>query len=538
MLRLFVFLLLLGVLYCRSVSGQTVYPGSWDLMVANGGVSAMHMTTTYENTIVMYDRTDYGPSELPLPDGRCRDDPKDTALTHDCWAHSIEYNIATNNVRALMVMTDTWCSSGAFAANGTLVSTGGNNDGSNTIRYFVPCANSACDWNDADPNGLQASRWYASNQILPDNRIFVVGGRGVYSYEFVPGGQAFDLPFLTQTDTDGNAHNNWYPFLHLSSDGNLFIFANKDSILFDYNNNRVVKTFPTIPDGPRNYPSSGSSVMLPLSASDGFQRIEILICGGAPENSYASAVAHDFIYGLQSCGRMVITDPNPGWAMESMPAPRVMGDMLILPNGEILIINGAQSGTAGWGYATNPALAPYLYTPDASSAQRFTVLGASNIPRMYHSTANVMPDGRIFVGGSNPNEYYNFSGVPFPTELRLEAYSPYYLDQSYSALRPTIVSTSGNSMSYGQAFSVSFQVSNYSSTNIQFNIYAPSFTTHSFSMNQRLLVLAATSTTTVNGIYVANVAAPPNSIAAPRGYYLLFVVNSGIPSVGKWINFP
>ena len=70
------------------------------------------------------------------------------------------------------------------------------------------------------------------------------------------------------------------------SDGNLFIFANKDSILFDYKTNKVVKNFPRMPGGARNYPTSGSSAMLPLLASDGFQKIEILICGGAPNNAF------------------------------------------------------------------------------------------------------------------------------------------------------------------------------------------------------------------------------------------------------------
>ena len=442
------------------------------------------MTTTSQNTVVMFDRTDFGPSQLRLPNGRCRDDPNDTALTHDCSAHSIEYNIATNNVRPLMVMTDTWCSSGAFVSNGTLVSTGGYNDGAKAVRSFVPCANSACDWNEAaGSNGLQENRWYASNQILPDNTIIVVGGRRAFSYEFVPGGKSYSLPFLSQTNTP-NVENNLYPFLHLSSDGNLFIFANKDSILFDYRKNSVVKTFPTMPGGPRNCPSSGSSAVLPLSASDGFQRIEILICGGAPDSGYTSANARNFVNALQSCGRIVITDPNPVWAMENMPAPRVMGDMLILPNGEILIINGAEKGTACWELATNPALAPYLYRPNALAGQRFTVLAATTIPRMYHSTANVLPDGRIFVGGSNTHVGYVFSGTTFPTELRLEAYSPYYLDESYSTSRPTIVSLSNqDSVTYGTRFTVQFTVSNYDANNIEFNIYSPSFTTHAYSMN-------------------------------------------------------
>ena len=42
-----------------------------------------------------------------------------------------------------------------------------------------------------------------------------------------------------------------------------------------------------------------------------------------------------------SCGRMVIKDPNPAWRMEDIPGPRTMSNMFILPNEKILIINGA-----------------------------------------------------------------------------------------------------------------------------------------------------------------------------------------------------
>jgi len=183
-----------------------------------------------------------------------------------------------------------------------------------------------------------------------------------------------------------------------------------------------------------------------------------MICGGALDNSFELAKKRIFNDALQSCGRIVITDPAPIWAMENMPAPRVMGDMLVLPNGEILIINGAEKGSAGWDLGRNPALAPYLYRPNALAGKRFSVLASSTIPRMYHSTANVLPDGRIFVGGSNSHQLYVFN-VSFPTELRLEAYSPYYLDKSCSSLRPTIISVPP-SVSYGIAsrFSSLFQI--------------------------------------------------------------------------------
>lgn len=527
-------------------AAQLVTPGSWTLLIQNGGVSAMHMTATYVNTVVMFDRTDFGASQLMLDNGRCRDDPQDQVLTHDCWAHSIEYNVVTNTIRPLMILTDTWCSSGAFAANGTLVQTGGWNDGAKVIRYFVPCSNGACDWNESTSSSLAHNRWYASNQILPDNRIIVVGGTGDFTYEFVPkspGEGTFSLPFLSQTRTSGNPENNLYPFLHLCSDGNLFIFANRDSILLDYENNVVVKTYPRIPGGgPRNYPSTGSSVMLPLSASDGFTKVEVLVCGGCPDNGFALAQAGNFTDALQSCGRMVITDANPVWSMENMTGPRTMGDMLLLPNGEVLIINGAQKGVAGWDMATTPVFSPLLYRPDAPLGARFFDLATTDIARMYHSTASLLADARVMVGGSNPHFGYVLSGTTYPTELRLESFSPYYLDPVYTTFRPSITSSSSTSMSYGAAFSIVFSVpTTLNSTSVvQVNIYAPSFTTHSHSMNQRLLTLAASTPTLLSGspnVYSLSVTAPPSGVAAPPGYYMMFVVNGGIPSVAQWVQF-
>ena len=64
------------------------------------------------------------------------------------------------------------------------------------------------------------------------------------------------------------------------------------------------------------------------------------------------------------------------------------------------------AGTAGYGddnssaighsYATEPLLTPILYDPVAPAGQRWSRdgLGASTVPRMYHSTATLLVDGR------------------------------------------------------------------------------------------------------------------------------------------------
>ena len=38
-----------------------------------------------------------------------------------------------------------------------------------------------------------------------------------------------------------------------------------------------------------------------------------------------------------------------GWQVESMPQARVMPDAILLPDGRVLIVNGAQTGMAGYG---------------------------------------------------------------------------------------------------------------------------------------------------------------------------------------------
>ncbi|KAG0590548.1 hypothetical protein M758_1G097700 [Ceratodon purpureus] len=525
---------ILGILSCVGGLGRVEAKGagdSWELVVSNAGVSAMHMALHHTNRVIMFDRTDYGPSQIKLPGGYCRNDNKDLALKVDCWAHSIDFDLASSTIRPLTVLTDTWCSSGAFQADGSLTQTGGWNDGGMSVRKIGFAGGD--DWKEY-PGSLAVIRWYATNQILPDGRQIVIGGRRQFNYEFVPrnpGEGVHGLPLLAQT-SDPGAENNLYPFVHLSTDGNLFIFANQDSIMFNYKTGTEVRRFPRLAGGPRNYPSSGSSVLLPITAADGYKAAEVMICGGAPAGSFQNVGSGKFAPALQTCGRLVITATNPQWQIENMPSPRVMGDMLILPTGEILIINGAKYGTAGWGVCREPALAPVLYNP---GFRRFQEMATTTIPRLYHSTALVLPDGKVLVAGSNPNQGYSFAGVMYPTELRIEKYSPYYLNNGYNFRRPQIVLVDNTNPKYGAAFKVTFKVAS-ALAGVAFHLYAPPFVTHTYSMNQRMLILGSTAPAAASGQHVSTITAPPNAVTAPAGYYLLTVINGGTPSVSTWVH--
>lgn len=415
------------VSWCLLQLRLTGAQGTWEQLLDNAGISSMHTAITHYDTAILLDRTNIGASDIRLPDGKCRVNEDELSLQRDCTAHSVMFDPTSNSVRPLWVETDTWCSSGQFDLDGKMIQTGGDYEGIKKIRTLAPCGrNGDCDWVETDDE-LSEGRWYATNQILPDGKMqIVVGGRRAFSYEFVPKRSnnegVFDLQLLE--DTNSESGDNMYPFVHLLPSGNLYIFANRDSIILNYKDDRVEKEFPTIPGEPRNYPSAGSSVMLPLTQANDYSVVEVLVCGGAQEGAFKN-YRKEMYPASETCGRITVTDDDPEWAMEYMPIRRTMGDMVLLPNGEVLIINGAEKGSQGWGRASDPILTPVKYAT-YNPENRFQTLQASDITRVYHSTANILTDGRILLAGSNTHQYYTYTGE-FPTELRIDAFSPPYL---------------------------------------------------------------------------------------------------------------
>jgi hypothetical protein len=194
--------------------GDAAPLGRWSLLVENAGISSMHTAVTHYDTVILLDRTDIGLSRVNFTNGYCRDNAEDRVLAHDCSAHSVMFDPRTNGLRPLTVFTDTWCSSGQFVANGSMVQTGGDYDGLYRVRLLDACpAGGSCDWVESESEVLTDPRWYASNQLLPDGRQIVVGGRYTYSYEFVPKRStregSYTLSFLSEARDRQN--DNMYP---------------------------------------------------------------------------------------------------------------------------------------------------------------------------------------------------------------------------------------------------------------------------------------------------------------------------------------
>ncbi|KAJ3670761.1 hypothetical protein LUZ60_008187 [Juncus effusus] len=518
------------------------FAGSWEIISNNSGVNCMHLAIARHNKAIMIDTIALGKSLLKLPEGKCRVTPNVT----DCYAHSAEFDYDTGKIRELKIESDTWCSSGGFAPDGTLVQTGGYNEGDRSVRYLKPCP--TCDWDDYS-NALYKGRWYGTQVTLADGSPLVLGARRGFSIETVPepgSSNSAAIPFrFFQETTDNVAENNLYPFVHLSPDGNVFIFANDRAVIFDPKTNKIVRELPSLKDGVscRNYPPSGMSAILPidLRKTTAGQPIdaEVIVCGGGTKTCFVEDAPNGrFPNALDDCYRISLTNPAAKWVKEVMPVGRTMSDFLILPTGDLLIINGARRGCSGWLFGKDPVLTPFLYNPREKLGNRWKTLVATTIARMYHSTSAVLPDATIMVAGGNANQKYDFRDTTeFPTEMRIERFIPPYLDPKQSQNRPVISDGSiTGGMRYGEKFTFEFSTpkSQVNQADVMVTMYAPPYTTHGFSMNQRLVILNIEAYKQGTSTEVT-VTAPPNGNIAPAGYYYLFVVAGGVPSKAAWV---
>ncbi|KAJ8701373.1 hypothetical protein PTI98_000168 [Pleurotus ostreatus] len=243
------------------------------------------------------------------------------------------------------------------------------------------------------------------------------------TFEFFPpkninGFNGLQIPTKFMVDTMKGNH---FPNVHTLPDGRLFVSANQQAMLFDWKTNTETR-LPGIPNGVRiSSPFSASAVLLPLTPANNFTP-EIMICGGSVvddtllETQYSSQMPAS-----AQCARMVLSPAGieSGWKVESMPQPRLMVELILLPDGRVLAVNGAQTGVAGIngtldpvGFQSNadkPALTAAVYDPDAPVGRRFSSAGipASKVPRMYHSSASLTPDGSVLLGRSTFINDYN-----------------------------------------------------------------------------------------------------------------------------------
>ncbi|KAE9389021.1 galactose oxidase [Gymnopus androsaceus JB14] len=431
--------------------------------------------------------------------------------------------------RAMHVQTDVFCSGSVILPDigGRIINVGGWSLTSTFgVRLYQPDGspgvNGTNDWEEnADELHLLSGRWYPGALVLSNGSVLVMGGESGSNAGPVPSLEILPLPegvtstvfldFLNRTDP-----YNLYPFLTMLPSGRVFTaYYNEARILDPVTFETVVNAsqYAWIFLAGRTYPLEGSMIPFPQHApyTDPFT---VLICGGSTPG--AAQV-------LDNCVSISPEVENATWTLERMPSVRVMTCMVPLPDGTMMIMNGAMEGVAGFGLASNPNLNAVLYDPTQPIGERFSILNNTIVARMYHSEAILLPDGRILVSGSDPQT------PGFPEEMRIEVYVPPYLNQGIT--QPTY-NISKTDFGYNQQFTITnVKVFHGAVSSIKVSMVAAVSSTHGNAMGARTIFPAfSISGTTVT------ITTPPNSFVSPPGWWQLFILDdAGTPSHSTWI---
>ncbi|GID93118.1 hypothetical protein Adi01nite_25300 [Amorphoplanes digitatis] len=433
------------------------------------------------------------------------------------------YRPRTGTFTAVPTPADLFCSGHVQLADGRVLIMGGNKDypavdGSHGYKglrdsfVFDPDTMAYTRVND-----MSGGSWYPSATVLGNGDVVSLGGLGEDSSGTVAT-QYFDssdqrwLPL-------GEANQTWsfwglYPSMILMQDGRLFytgshVFGNglpgTGASIYDYGANTIT---PVTGLRAKDERDQSMSVLLP-PAQD--QRVLTLGGGNIDTNPDANRLT-DLIDLKQATpvyrpGPQLPTGTLTGGVPQTAAQGKMYVSAVLLPDGKVFETGGGLHNRA------DPVYEASMFDP---ATDTFTPgMATDPVPRTYHSSAFLLPDGRVMAVGDNPG-----NGT---FEMRISVYSPPYL---FKGGRPQILSVAGQQWAYGTSKQITVD-----GPILKASLIRPEAVTHSSDPNQRYIDLPMT----VNGNTIGlNLTSNPN--LAPPGWYMLFVVGTnGVPSVAQWV---
>ena len=396
-----------------------------------------------------------------------------------------------------------FCSGHTYLADGRLFVTGGivgtqDDLGPTQSEIFNPQTGS---WTAA---GLMSQgRYYPTMTTLSDGRILVQGGTTTCNGCYADLPEIYDPATNVWTPLGNSARKafKYYPHTYVLPDGRILVAAEDDATVVTSTLDLNTQTWTTID---ASLADGHSSVM--------YRPGKIMKAGKATADDPGHpALATTYVLDM--------TQPSPAWLATSwMAFPRSYLNLTVLPDGTVLATGGGTT-TDKATFATAVYEAE-LWTPSGSGGS-WTTMSRSQTPRLYHSTALLLPDGRVLVAGGGRQSCTHPCTVPSSgDESNAEIFSPPYL---FKGTRPVLSSAPGV-LQYGTAFTVTTpDAARIASVSLIPN----GSVTHAFNENQRFVPL--TFEQIAGGL---NVHPPADGNTAPPGPYMLFLVDTnGVPSI-------
>jgi fibronectin type 3 domain-containing protein len=409
------------------------------------------------------------------------------------------WNPANNTFTPVTAPDNVFCSGHTSLADGRVFVVGGHIGGHVGLNGSYIFDFQSQSWT-LGPT-MSSGRWYPTATTLPDGRIIALSGES-----------NCDGCYVTQPEIYNPATNTWsslnnaklsfpyYPHTFVLPDGRALVSSTAEAPIIS----RVLDL------SAQKWTAVGSNALDGGTAAM-YRPGKILKAGTSvdPDTAVRQSVSTAYVLDM--------TQASPAWRqVASMAFPRTYATMVLLPDGNVFVEGGGVTTAAT--DLSGAVLQAEIWSP---ASETWTTVASMATPRLYHSTALLMPDGRVLVAGGG-----RFNSASEPTDQpSAEYYLPPYL---FKGARPTITSAP-SAVQVGQTFFVQTPDAAQIGSVVLMRIGS---VTHNFNMSQSYVPL--TFQVATGGI---NVQAPPNSNLAPPGYYMLFIVSTnGEPSIAPIVN--
>ena len=377
------------------------------------------------------------------------------------------------------------CAGQSFLPDGRLLVAGGTVSftlltGTKLAYTFDPYAEQ---W--ARVADMARGRWYPTCLTLEDGTVAAFSGLSDVPSTPNPDIELWDAAGADTWQVLGQKSLPYYPLLHLMPSGKVFM-AGPSPLTETYDPDANIWS----PVDDTNFPGryEACSVLLPSTLN------RVMLIGGYNGSGQPT----------NSAEIIDLATVTPQWrGTAHMALARMEHNAVLLPDGNVLVIGGRSDNDS----TPTPVMTPEIFNP---SSETWTAVAPHSVPRRYHSTAVLLPDGRVLAAGGD----FQPSG---------EIYSPAYL---FNGQRPAIV-FAPPTITYGSTFAVQFTGTTSTHSAVLMGLPA---VTHSNNMTQRYVLLGTVSSP--GGTVV--IPAPSSGKIAPPGFYMLFVVDSnGVPSISR-----
>jgi hypothetical protein len=434
---------------------------------------------------------------------------------------------------------DLFCSGHAFLSNGELLVVGGGGGGPGAASSIQGWRYDPVGQSWTQTGDMTTKRWYPTAVMLGDElgptglsgRVLVAGGTGGTGGMEIYSEATNSFTPVTVNGPITKHFNQTYPGLHLLPGGELFYaptgFANCSTgsaggyadgpsayFTFDAPQGSNSGHWTEVSSPPIDRAKGMSALILQPS----YPFVRVVAVGGGPAGTNSTAQTIN------------LSTLSPSWGpTTTIPdgRPRINVNTVLLPDSTLLVCGGLQSSP----YPT------WIYNPNAV-VNAWRAMDENHRPRHYHSCALLLPSGKVMMAGGASS-----GGCSLSVENSIEVFSPPYLfnPDGTPAARPVIDSVNGQAPGPGANLQVhhgaTFTVETPQAADIAKVVFIrPMAVTHQTDSEQKIIHMPFHAT----GANQLSVTAPNGSgphAMAPRGYYMLFLLNgSGVPSEGKFVH--